>query len=259
MNTASKKRNVTNKELMLQTNKVIIENNFIYSVFNQLKKDVKNANGVIINKELAIELKRIEKNLDKDISILISMLDKNELIKLIANNVQFNSKQVVKLALKYDDLETVQTYDKKHKSEIRNNVLFLPLRRKEKNQSEIFNEFLTIFEDYKCTELAIAKIILKIAPNYFKENNLIELFEPIEFETSLDELHNYLVNTYKISLVEFHKIVNEFKNVPLKDAIKLNELKIKQVETIDKTIEQIESLGYKVEKINVLENIDVTN
>lgn len=233
------KRTATNKVLMLQTNQVIIENNFIYSVFNQLKKDVKNANGIVINKDLAIELKRIEKKLDKDISILIAMLDKNEIIKLIANNVQFNSRQVVKLALKFDDLEDVQTYDKKHKSEIRNNVLFLPLRKNEKNKSEIFNEFLTIFEDYKCTDLTIAKVILKICPSYFKDNNLIEFFEPIEFETCIDELNNYLVNTYKITLVEFYKIINEFKNVPLKDAIKLSELKVKQLETLEKTLSKI--------------------
>lgn len=264
MNTTSKKRSTSNKVLMAQSAIVKIENAFIYAIFNSLKKETKNANGKVINSDLAKELKRISKDLD--IINLIGNLSNDDVIKLIANNVKFNENLVTKLALKYDDSENNVKTDERAK--LINENVFLPLRKEELNQNLAFNYFLKMLKfsyeyDYKCTSLQMAKVILNICPKFFKENNLIEFFEAVEFESNIDELNNYLINTYKITLVEFYKITNVAnENLTLKQIITLEKSKIKAVQTLEKNLKKV---GLTIsdlktnESVETLENVDVTN
>lgn len=258
------KRTATNKVLLSQANSVKIENAFIYAIFNSLKKETKNANNQVINKDLVFELKRISKNIE--IINLIGGLSNDDIIKLISNGVKFNESQVTNLVLKYDDLDNTIKTDERAK--LINENIFLPLRKEEINQNLAFQYFVKMLKfnyefDYRCTSLQIAKLILNLCPKFFKDNNLIEFFEPVEFESCIDELNNYLVNTYKITLIDFYKITNTTdENLTLKQIITLEKSKIKAMQTLEKTLAKVGlPFGITLEQFNKMkeETSNTTN
>jgi hypothetical protein len=254
------KRNASNKELFAQANSVKVENAFIYAIFNSLKKETKDVNNRVINKDLSFELKRISKNIE--IINLIGGLKNDDVIKLISNGVKFNESQVTKLALNYDDLDNTIKTDERAK--LINENIFLPLRKDEINQNLAFQYFVKMLKfnykfDFKCTSLQIAKLILNLCPKFFKDNNLIEFFKPVEFETCIDELNNYLINTYKITLVEFYKITNATnENLTLKQIITLEKSKIKAMQTLEKTLSKV-GLSLDDIKTKEIETSNTTN
>lgn len=224
-------RAISNAEMQKQIKSVNHENAFIYAIFNTLKKETKDKNGKVINKELSTELKRIGKN--SEIIGLIGTLQNDEIIKLIANNLKFSGGLVGKLAIKYDDLMNTVKADERAK--LINEFIFTPLAKGKRSQNATFKRFINLLKkvynyEYTCTTLSEAKEILKICPQYFIDNKLIEFFVPINFETEIDEFQNFMINTYKISDIEFYQLVKKF---PRKSLVELKAIQ-KELEKIFK-------------------------
>jgi len=241
-----------------QANATRKANNTILSLFNELKKETKDINGNVVNKELTTLLKSLEftntefegKTVKGCAIQLLPLTSFEEVLVASSKKCQFTPKTVAQSSFKFSTLASIEKESLTQKSEVLNTIL-----KEFYNEKELHNNFLKLLGFYNIESdklpkisLSSAKIILEYAPSVFVTNNLIELFKDKDGILSCVELFNkYLQAKYEISDVYFYKVVSNFNACTLTFAIKQENEANKQRETLQSEISRLESLGYKVE------------
>lgn len=98
------------KNLISQSVKTVNTNKFILSLYNLLTKEVKDANGIVVNKDSAKYYKDLKNRFDKDLQSisLLGVLDIDTAISLYSNGLKYSAIEVAKLAKSFEALEIPQ-------------------------------------------------------------------------------------------------------------------------------------------------------
>ncbi len=98
------------KKLIAQSVKTVNSSKFILSLYNLLTKEIKDANGIIVNRESAKYYKDLKSRFDKDLQSisLIGMLDINTSVSLYNNGLKYSAREVAELSKAFELLEIPQ-------------------------------------------------------------------------------------------------------------------------------------------------------
>lgn len=237
---------LTTAQLVKEANNTLKEGKFVFSVFNTLKKEVKdNHTQKVINKNVASKFKAVEKTFINNAIDLIGCATPVQLLTWFANGGQFNGKDVVKLVESFEALEVPQRTVASEFGAKYNNEVLKALKMEGANLYAIFQNVLAMGGKKALVKpsLMVAKLVVKFAPQLVAKNpQIVDAFANVaKGVTPLDGFEAHLSDAYKLTATAFYSLTKANKEATL-PAI------VQAIATADKAKKQAEQETEKQRK-----------
>lgn len=239
-------KELTNAQIILQGNKVLKQERFIFASFNALKKEQKDVHtGAILNRDFAQLLKRVEKTFIVNSLDLIGCATPQQLVKWFANGGQFNATDIFNLAKSFEALEVPQRAVVSEFGAKFNNDILKALKMEGADLYAIFQNVLTMGGKKALVKpsLTIAKLVVKFAPQLVAKNpQIVDAFANVAKGVApLEGFEAHLSDVYKLTATAFYSLAKANKDVTL-PAI------VQAIATADKAKKQAEQETEKQRK-----------
>lgn len=212
-------KELTNTQIILQGNKVLKQERFIFASFNALKKEQKDVHtGVVINKEFAQLLKRVEKTFIVNSLDLIGCATPQQLIKWFANGGQFNATDIFNLAKSFEAEIPQRAVASEFGAKFNNEVL-KALKIEGSDLYAIFQNVLSMGGKKALVKpsLTVAKLVIKFAPQLVAKNpQIVDAFANVaKGVTPLAGFEAHLSGVYKLTATAFYSLAKANKDATL--------------------------------------------